>query len=87
MSDDFESFSILFADDTSLACSSINHLNIETKINSDLGKLYKWFEDWLVDFNPAKTKDVPTNLQTNYKAFHFQPKSTCTNHLLHLLLS
>jgi hypothetical protein len=51
-----QSFSRLFADDTSLLYSSNNINEIEFIVNSDLSKMYNWSKEWLVDFNPKKTE-------------------------------
>ena len=50
IADDLQTFSRLFADDTSFSCSSPNNQLIEIKLNSDLNKLQKWSQSWLVDF-------------------------------------
>ena len=65
IADDLESFSRLFADDTSLSYSSSNTQLIEDKLNSDLVKLQQWSLSWLVDFNPLKTKAVFFTNQPN----------------------
>ncbi len=46
----------LFADDTSLAYCSNNISTLETRINNDLQIINVWSKDWLVEFNPKKTK-------------------------------
>ena len=48
----------LFADDTSLACSSASIRDIEGILNHDLLVLSTWRKQWLVDFNPSKTEAI-----------------------------
>lgn len=55
IADIFNSACRLFADDTSLQCSSSSCLEIQTNLNKDLESLSKWAETWLVSFNPNKT--------------------------------
>jgi hypothetical protein len=52
--EDIQSLSRLFADDTSLSYSSSNINEIEQRLNSDIMKIYNWSTKWLVDFNPQK---------------------------------
>jgi hypothetical protein len=33
-----------------------NSNEIEERLNSDITKIYNWSTNWLVDFNPQKTK-------------------------------
>jgi hypothetical protein len=56
ITEDIQSLSRLFADDTSLSYSSSNINEIEERLNSDITKIYNWSTKWLVDFNPQKTK-------------------------------
>ena len=56
IADSTQSFSRLFADDTSLLYSSNNIHEIEVIVNSDLSKIYNWSKEWLIDFNPKKTE-------------------------------
>lgn len=58
IADNTQSFSRLFADDTSLLYSSTNINEIEFRVNSDLSKIYNWSKEWLVDFNPKKTECI-----------------------------
>ena len=58
IADNTQSFSRLFADDTSLLYSSNNIIEIEVRVNSDLSKMYNWSKEWLVDFNPKKTECI-----------------------------
>ena len=58
ISDHLSSLVRLFANDTSLSYSSINLLQIERKLNSDMNILNTWAETWLVKFNPQKTEFV-----------------------------
>jgi hypothetical protein len=46
----------LFADDTSLSYSSQSPYTIEDVMNSDMESLSIWSKQWLVNFNPQKTK-------------------------------
>jgi hypothetical protein len=48
IADNTQSFSRLFADDTSLLYSSNNINEIEVIVNSDLSKIYNWSKEWLV---------------------------------------
>jgi hypothetical protein len=56
ITENIQSLSRLFADDTSLSYSSSNINEIEERLNSDIAKIYNWSTKWLVDFNPQKTK-------------------------------
>ena len=46
----------LFADDTSLGYLSSSPDTLELVINHDLNKLSTWSGQWLMSFNPDKTK-------------------------------
>ena len=46
----------LFADDTSLACTTSNTVGLESILNHDLDIITKWSKQWLVTFNAAKTE-------------------------------
>jgi hypothetical protein len=48
----------MFADDTSLSYSSQSPYTIEDVINSDLESISIWSKQWLVNFNPLKTKSM-----------------------------
>ena len=48
----------LFADDTSTSNKSRSLIDMETKSNDDLNKIFEWGAKWLVNFNPLKTKIV-----------------------------
>ena len=56
--DDIESEIFLFADDTSLLEKITNPALSFNKINRDLTKLHNWSKQWLVNFNPTKTKYI-----------------------------
>ena len=56
IADNTQSFSRLFADDTSLLYSSNNINEIEVIVNSDLSKIYNWSKEWLIDFNPKENR-------------------------------
>ena len=47
--------SMLFADDTSLACSEKHVPDIEGILDQDLHMISQWADRWLVMFNPSKT--------------------------------
>ena len=48
----------LYADDSSLFCSTTSLQDIEGILNHDLTIVSKWAKQWLVDFNPNKTEAV-----------------------------
>lgn len=52
------SFCRLYADDNSIQYADKNLQNIENVLNHDLKILEKWSDDWLLKFNPNKTKAV-----------------------------
>ncbi|KAK3092504.1 hypothetical protein FSP39_003753 [Pinctada imbricata] len=54
--DAIEGLSRLYADDTSVSHSSSSLSEIERNTNLDMTNITKWSKDWLVEFNPAKTK-------------------------------
>ena len=54
----------LFADDTSLATTTINVEDLQGILNHDLSKNTKWSKQWLVTFNPAKTEVLYFGNQT-----------------------
>ena len=58
ITDNTQSLSRLFADDTSLLYSSNNINEIEAIVNLDLSKMYNWSTEWTVDFNPKKTECI-----------------------------
>ena len=58
----------LFADDTSLACSSANVRDIEGILNPDVLVFSIWRKQCLVDFNPSKTKAIIFSCND---AYHF----------------
>jgi hypothetical protein len=58
ITDDIQSLSRLFADDTSLLFSFSNMNEIEQRINSDRITIYNWLTKWLVDCNLQKTKCI-----------------------------
>ena len=55
IADHTDVFVDFFADDTSLGYTSNNQQNLQDIVNSDLSKIKKWSEDWLITFNPDKT--------------------------------
>ena len=54
--DNIDSEILLFADDTSLLKVITDSQQCFTDINRDLETLRQWSENWLVQFNPTKTK-------------------------------
>ena len=48
----------LFADDTSLYIIVENPNTAALTLNSDLGTIHHWADNWLVDFNPTKTTSL-----------------------------
>ena len=56
IADNLLSLTRLCADDTSLSYSSQSSYTIEDVMNSDLESLFIWSKQWLVNFNPLKTK-------------------------------
>ena len=55
---DIESEIFLFADDTSIVEKISDPVLSFNKINRDLSKLDQWSKEWLVNFNPTKTKYI-----------------------------
>jgi len=58
----------LFADDTSLSCTTSHLSDIEGIVNHDLYQINLWAKNWLVDFNPQKTEAI---LFTTQKMFDY----------------
>ena len=56
ISENLQGSARLFADDTSLSCSSRNFQNLQLNINDGLKHLHEWFRCWLITFNPSKTE-------------------------------
>ena len=48
----------LFADDASLHIIVENPNTTALTLNSDLGKIHHWADNWLVDYNPTKTTSL-----------------------------
>ncbi|KAK3095789.1 hypothetical protein FSP39_019145 [Pinctada imbricata] len=62
----------LFADDTSNSHTSNDLVQIQDENNHDLLKITQWAHDWLVDFNPQKTKVmIFGSRQTNRNSLNF----------------
>ncbi len=57
----------LFADDTSLSCTTSNLSDLEGILNHDLHQLNVWAKRWLVDFNPQKTEPILFTTQKNIR--------------------
>ena len=55
----------LFADDTCLFITVDNRVDAANLINTDLGHISEWANTWLVNFSPAKTKDMIVSNKTN----------------------
>ena len=55
----------IFADDTSLPCSTSNISDLEGILNHDLSFIQHWSNQWLVDFNPKKTEAIMFSSSTN----------------------
>jgi hypothetical protein len=56
ITDNLGNIARIFADDHSLQYAGPDILALETQINDDLQTLNDWANQWLVDFNPEKTK-------------------------------
>ena len=65
IADNLTSLTRLFADDTSLSYSSNNPYTIEDVLNSDLEQISVWSKDWLINFNPNKTKAMIFSCHTS----------------------
>ena len=87
IADNLLSLTRLFADDTSLSYSSQSPYTIEDVINSDLESISIWSTQWLVNFNPQKTKamvfsniNLPNDIEITFqdKLVEFV---TCHKHL------
>jgi hypothetical protein len=63
----------LFADDTSLSCTTSNLDELEGILNHDLFLIHSWSKQWLVDFNPQKTEAIlfATKKQTSFPRLLF----------------
>jgi hypothetical protein len=48
----------LYADDSSSQYCSTNIQTLQLQLNNDLNKLNTWSKQWLLKFNPSKTKAV-----------------------------
>ena len=55
----------LFADDTSLYIIVETPQTAAITINLDLGTIFQWALDWLVDFNARKTMSLLISLKQN----------------------
>ena len=64
----------LFADDTVLCTLVFDHKISSDLLNENLHYVNKWANQWLVNFNPDKTKNLYISLKRN---------STADNHPLH----
>jgi len=71
--DNIDSEILLFADDTSLLKVITDNDQSITDINRDLETLRQWSENWLVNFNPTKTKYMIFSkklIRTQYNNLH-----------------
>jgi hypothetical protein len=66
----------LLVDDTSLSYSSQSPYAIEDVMNSDLESISIWFKQWLVNFNPQKTKamvffniNIPNDVEIAFNTY------------------
>lgn len=55
----------LFADDTTLYIIVDNPVIASKTLNSDLDKIHKWSNQWLVTFNPQKTESITISTKRN----------------------
>ena len=55
----------LFADDTSLSVTVDDIPESAATLNSDLSKICKWAQTWLVSFNPSKTESMIISRKIN----------------------
>ena len=65
ITDSLLSLTRLYADDSSLFCSTSNIQDIEGMLNHDLHQISLWAKRWLVNFNPNKTEAVLFSLKAN----------------------
>ena len=78
----------LFADDTSLYIIVDTPDNAAEIMNTDLYSIYRWSEEWLVDFNASKTSTMTVSRKLNpplhpslfFNATRIQ-KTNCHKHL------
>ena len=56
--DDIQTNINLFADDTSLSVVVGDPVCVETILLSDIDKLSRWAQKWLVTFNPSKSESL-----------------------------
>ena len=69
----------LFADDTCLFITVDNREKAAAQINSDLNRISQWATDWLIDFNPTKTKEMIISYKSDT---HEHPHITFDNHVV-----
>ena len=67
---DIDSEILLFADDTCLLEPVADPRTSIAKLNSDLNKLSTWAKQWLVNFNPTKTKFMLFSKKLNITAYN-----------------
>ena len=58
IADSLLSLTRLFADDSSLFCSTSSLFDLQGIINHDLVVLSAWAKQWLITFNPTKTEAI-----------------------------
>ena len=69
----------MFADDTCLFVTVDNREDAATLINEDMVRISNWSEQWLVDFSPAKTKEM---IITNKGHLEEHPQIVFNNHVI-----
>ena len=67
--EDINSSIRLFADDTSLYIIVDDAIQAAETLNSDLEKISRWAQQWLVTFNPAKSESILFSRKLN-KQYH-----------------
>ena len=67
--EDINSSIRLFADDTSLYIIVDDAIQAAETLNSDLEKISRWAQQWLVTFNPAKSESILFSRKLN-KPYH-----------------
>ena len=56
--DNIESDILIFADDTSMFANGSDPAETSAQLNRDLEKIAIWAQQWKVDFNSRKSKDI-----------------------------
>ena len=63
--DDIQSNINLFADDTSLSMVVDDPTNVGNMLQSDIDKISRWAQKWLVKFNPSKSESLVISRKRN----------------------